>query len=227
MPYLPHYRVIGKGTLGVSTAPTEQFAFSVAMRLTDPGTFLVRSDMPAFAEALAPRFKVLVAGNCTSQVQLRGVRVARIDALGKYARDPSGAYVMGDTAPFVESGGGGSTHPFSHAVAISLQSLFPGQNGRGRFYLPLPAPGAAVDGLFLVASQTGLRDAAKVFLDGLNASAATFGAAKVCVASKGSVLKGIPGANHLVTSVRVGRVPDTMRSRRSALSEAYLSAVVA
>jgi hypothetical protein len=64
-------------------------------------------------------------------------------------------------------------------------------------------------------------DSVRSFLDGVNIDLTAAGWGRVAVASGGSLVTGQGPAVRAVTSVRVGRALDTMRSRRASLLEGY------
>lgn len=111
--------------------------------------------------------------------------------------------------------------PGQDSVAVSLRTALPRGRGHvGRFYPPtgVPAP-SDVDGLISAAIATLMATSAASLISSVNT---TVGAgAQVVVFSK------IGQSVQPVLNVRVGRVVDTMRSRRAQLSENYIQAGIA
>jgi hypothetical protein len=70
-----------------------------------------------------------------------------------------------------------------------------------------------------VTNATSFANAVKALVNAVNTTAGTRTAGTVVIASGGSALKGIAPGLRPVTGVSVGRVVDTMQSRRNALQE--------
>jgi hypothetical protein len=138
--------------------------------------------------------------------RLTEVKSAAITPAGEYAGDPT------ILAVDVAGGAGSPVHAPQISLAISLATALRGPRGRGRFYLPAPAvPFQTTNGLIPDASRDGVQTAAAAFISALNA--ATDGGTVVVASSFGT--------NSPVTGVRVGRVLDTIRSRRRSVPETY------
>jgi hypothetical protein len=206
------------GRLGVGTG--ERFSYGLALAPPgglQEGAFLspnaaVWADFAADAVSFHAAPAALVSGRAV----LETVKFAAIGPDGKYTEDP----VIVDVAD--TPGGGGTfnaTLPQA-ALVMSLGTARRGRSGRGRFYLPMPSVN---------------------FLDDLRLSVAQQDAAEAALAAHILNLGNQPGVDVLnlqvmvastkgflspVTSVRVGRVVDTMRSRRRSLDEAYGAATV-
>jgi hypothetical protein len=150
--------------------------------------------------------------NITSIAMLTEVKLARIGPDGKYLADP---FIV--TKAKRGDGTSTLTHPTQVALAVSLGTDRRGSSGRGRFYLPGVQFGLdAASGTIAASAATAVRDAVVTFIQNLNNPAGINdpGTAKVTIAST-------KGFNSDVTSVRVGRALDTIRSRRTSLNEAY------
>lgn len=135
---------------------------------------------------------------------------------------PDGRYMDPETREFdlltgVPGAVAGTVAPQLSAVA-SLDTANPrGRAGRGRMYLPPTTALATLgtsDGRMTVTNAENLASGVATLIRELNAVYTGVGA--VGVASKA----GAGGFQH-VTSVRVGRVPDTVRSRRNKQAEDY------
>ena len=108
-------------------------------------------------------------------------------------------------------------------VATLTTGLTRGMACRGRMFFPVPAVVMEdSDGRLSTAAATAAATKVKQLLDNLNA--ATDGC-RIGVYSKGG-LSGV-GAARPVIGVEVGRVLDTMRTRRSALKEARVAVALA
>jgi microcompartment protein CcmK/EutM len=140
----------------------------------------------------------------------------------------AGAFVQGDANVATIAAGVYNAKPFQVALAISLRTARAGPGGRGRFYIPVPAGDTVgADGLMSLAEVTGHRDRAKGFLDQVNADSVAAGFGRLVVASGGSITRGVAPALSDVTQVAVGRVFDTIQSRRSVLVEGHVPANLA
>jgi hypothetical protein len=164
----------------------------------------------------------------SNAVRLTAVQLAAVNAAGHFETDAKGAYVrtLVDFSSAPTTGGSvHATEPPQAALVVSLNTSRTGRVGRGRFYLPMPCfPSSPTDLLISDAAAHGVALAASTWIKALNDAAANGSppqGPRVCVASGGSVKNAVPPGNYEVTSVRVGRVVDTVRSRRNALDEAY------
>lgn len=215
MPFAPHYRLTALGRLG----NVEKFAYSLALShtTTDALPFInandtVYADMAADIRAFHAR--------PTSQIHpaavLEEVKIASIGADGKYVSDPIVINVAdapgGSTAPAEFKA---TTLPQS-AMAVSLVTARRGPTGKGRFYIPMPVM-PVFDTSFTIpdGNQTDLRASAQTLIQNLNNQPGndSLGIQVVVASSK--------GYNTPVTGVRMGRVVDTIRSRRASVLEQY------
>lgn len=214
MPFAQHIRMTMIGTVGpASGGGTRVEAFSYGINLSDPATAEDPVDNESQAIDLANDAKAF-HGRPTSwmsdQCVLQLVKFARIGADGKYLQEPRVVEVL-------QPGGGGALkYPLQVALAVSLNTARRGASGRGRFYLPCPTvPFGTAQGQFDSAQVLAVAQSVATFLTAVNDQPGLEGIApKVTVASS-------LGFNSDVTSVRVGSVPDTIRSRRRQLLEAY------
>ncbi len=214
MVFAPHYRVTALGRLGDSP---ERFSYSVNMAKGDasPLPFLnpnddVYADIAAEVKAFHGSPAMLISGYAV----LEEVKIAHIGADGRYVTDAVIVDVA-DQAGGVPSSPGVDFVAPQVALAVSLGTDRRGASGRGRFYLPMPTTP--------MGSQFVIPDVAR---DAAQARLATF------VESLGNqpgfdvldlrvVVASTKGFNTSVTSVRVGRVLDTVRSRRRSILEDY------
>lgn len=98
------------------------------------------------------------------------------------------------------------------ALAVSLGTGLPGPSARGRFYLPLPQVFPQVaDGLVAVPDVQAVADSVRLLREDMKGDGFTL--------SVNSRRRGLLP----VTSIRVGRALDTIRSRRTNMRESYVS----
>lgn len=212
MPFAPHMRMTVLGRCGSSG---ERWAWGV--NFADP---TVTSALGIDYTANAAVFQDLAADvktfhenaflGLSFEAKLESVKFATIGPDGKYTADP---FIV----DVVDTNGAASTVvPAQLAMAVSLTTARRGPTGKGRFYLPMP--GIAVTAGSLTWSDA-YRDQAQTacgeFLNNLN------NAPGIDVLNLQVVVASTKGYNTAVTGVRVGRVPDTIRSRRRGLPEAF------
>jgi len=150
-----------------------------------------------------------VGAYCT----LTTIKYNFIDVHGKYA-DPTLSTRWDAASP--TTGGGSNIGPPQEALAISLRTAhMRGLAHQGRFYLPGYAATLGSDGRISVGTALAVAEQVTTFLNALNAVEANY---KVCVVSQIAA-----GAQNEVTHCRIGRVVDTIRSRRSSLLEDWQS----
>jgi hypothetical protein len=205
--YAVHQRLTFSGVRGTVASPREQWSFRINMRETTGGT--TGSPTVAQLDAIGASWQAKFSSRTTSDTILTSVKHAVINTDGKY---------LGNNPPTLSSAlslAGGATplkYPDQVALAVSLITAERGGSGRGRFYLAGPSMPLVAGGVIDPAEALATADLAAQFLKGLET--AWPGAADVCIASS-------KGRNINVTAVRVGRVYDTIRSRRTSLPEAY------
>ena len=145
-----------------------------------------------------------------SQAVLTTIKLNEIDVNGRYAN--SGETVLADLDPGVP-GSGSTSMPPQVALAITLRTAkMRGRAHVGRFYIPRLAGAIGVDGRLSSGQAETIAGVATTFLNSLNTAMAGIG--RVAVMSDVGT-----GNENLVTHVEVGRVLDTMRSRRRSLEE--------
>jgi hypothetical protein len=198
VPYAPHTRIVWRGVFGTVAQPLEEWSFRVNaqpwLSTTAGGTAMAQ----AWATHLAPRIR--------DNVRLTDVRIYDVNELGESG--PPRTQWKGDT---VATGGTTGHLPPQCALAVSLNGVSRFSNERGRFYLPSPAVTAGTAGDIGAGTATDISNSAASFLSAVNTA---MGGPKCAVASTKGTLT-------IVTSVRVGRVIDTIRSRRASLDEKY------
>lgn len=108
--------------------------------------------------------------------------------------------------------------PYEVATAVSLQTDHRGPSGRGRIYLPPPAVQAATaGGIFTVDHVTHALNGAQSLIEAITANTSYV---PLVVSPRRLIL-------NTITSVNVGRVPDSQRRRRRSQDEARTSALIA
>lgn len=214
----PHTRVTFSGIFGATTAPVEEWMFNLSA-----GTFPNRSttDLEAAAAACGTAWTTHLASLYWPSTVLQRVRVADLNADGHVLRRTSGAFIQGDhvqNRPGTATGGTENRFPLSTALCVSLGTALPGQAGKGRFYLPWPSyTGIGTDYRLAASTADDIATKCKAFVNALTVALQ----ADVSVSAASSATSGKQATLTPVDFVRIGRVPDTMRSRRSRMLEGY------
>jgi len=230
MPFAPHVRVSALGRLGAIGG--ERFSYSVNITTASAGTFpdLFGAGQREIWQDVANSVKDFHGSpdaKISGDAVLDTVKIVRIipPPAGYTVKPgqelPHGIY---DGNPqifeFNQPGGvaGQAGQNPQDALAVSLVTARRGPTGKGRFYIPLPVVmGLAANGWLIAESDVNtIRARAATMLSDINNAPGydSGGAPTVVVAST-------KGYNTPVTGVRVGRVMDTIRSRRRQLSESY------
>lgn len=219
MAYIPHYRATFKGDFrsAPTAEPFEQWNFSIALK---SGGSLSTSSMQDKANDLADDLNGLrtaMVSSWASNTFVSEVRLDSVGADGKITRDPVFAQVGTNGV----AGGGTPKLPPSCAVVITLDTRVRGRSRFGRFYLPLLGIQANADGVMPSTDQTNILNAAQTFVNNVsNAPGSDDGFGVVVASGVGE------GSLNEVQAIRVGRVIDTMRSRRRSMDEAYMVATI-
>jgi hypothetical protein len=203
-----HTRCTASGLIGVSSAPYEIFSYSFAIE--HQGDTLVNANMDTIAAAVQA-FHARPTSKIATNAILREVRFAHVNALG--VQDQPTYLKAVDT----RGGGGSPLYPSQVALAVSLRGPVRVSPARGRFYLPMPT--AFVNessGLMDAAVASGVADSAVTLANAISALGAT---TRMSIDSRYGMAT--------VTEIRVGRVLDTLRTRRNAVKEAYAAATLA
>jgi len=190
----------------------EDFTFTVSLIQGPNGPAEPPSTVPPFIESALATFINGTPGLISSHAAIHSIKLNEIGTDGRYT---SGTTVEDDlTVPI--TGGSSATPAPQVALVVSLRTAVSrGYAHSGRFYLPLPGtPVNGADGRISIASASDAANGAAYFLSQLNEG---FNDAWVAgVTSSVGV-----GKEHVITGVAVGRVLDTIRSRRSSLDEDY------
>lgn len=195
----------------------ETFAYTLSIAGGDVG-----QPTKAQADACLAAVRAFHVGNYTSpRHSLVGVKLARIGADGLYGATNA---VTSEYATAARPAGTGPMTPAPQlALAVTLEGAQPrGPAGRGRFYVPGPAFAVAQDGRITAAQALAVANAAVTMINGINAALP----GGVIIAGP-ETEKGRAPARQPVVAVRVGRVLDTVRSRRSSLPEEHVLATTA
>ncbi len=210
--YDNHFRLSARGVLVTNDAaktPTgEEFSYrlNLSRALGGPPVEDLVDDMAADLSA----FHARVTTGINSRNVLTEVKLAKIGPLGLYDGDAALREVN------VPGGANAVFHPPQVSLAVSLLTGVRGPSRRGRIFLPGPAFQLTADYLISEPDALGCANSAAQLLRDLNNAAGVdpFNSPKVTIAST-------KGFNTDVTAVRVGRVLDTIRSRRTSLPERY------
>lgn len=203
----PHniFRLVMSGTLG----GTETFSYGLTINKTFT-TGSAPEEVPAGVIDAVEAFHSDSTLNIGSTATLTMIKFNEIDVNGRYASTER--TVLHEFDPGV-NGVGGTTMPPQVALAITLRTAQRrGRASSGRFYIPRLGGTIGSDGRLTAASAIQAAYAATTFLNSLNT--ALEGIGRVAVASDIGA-----GAINDVTHVEVGRVLDTIRSRRRSLDE--------
>lgn len=204
----PFLRLVVQGTL----YGTEDFTYSLALRpWFNNEPYDEPTEVPAAVIAAVQAFHT-AAKVAHEGAVLKTVKLNLIGVDGRYVNPTT---VLHDYEPGVPGTVVTAAFPPQAALAVSLMTEFSrGRGARGRFYLPLP--GVSIDsttGMASAGSAADIATAATTFLNALNAALPGW---KVGVVSNIGT-----GVSNAVTNVRVGRVIDTIRSRREKFAEDY------
>jgi hypothetical protein len=208
MPGTAHTRLTVSGVLGAPSAPYEIFSFGFA--IAHDGDLLTTAQQASIQTAVETFFGSPGA-KISSSASIKELVFAHKDASG--AQDSATI-----RRPSTQAGQSGAL-PMASQVALAVSLRGPGtlHPVRGRFYLPLPGMSVnAGTGLLSVVDVQGVADAAATMINSIHALGSTV---RVAIDSKSGVVP--------VTEVRVGRVLDTIRTRRNQMPEGYVGAQIA
>lgn len=207
-----HSKMTFEGIFGTVAAPAEIWSFSVKFGVIGVGPPADLTEVTANAAAGAAAWATHIAPLHHGRVRLQRVLFSRHDEGGLTQTMPDGSYVQGEALVDTPGTSGWTTNfPLQIATCVSLVTPRPGPSGRGRFFLPQTVQG--LNDAFVM-GNTGSGTVANAAKDLLNALEAVTGEVRVFSAK---------GFSTAVTHVRVGGVMDTMRSRRNAQEEVYVS----
>lgn len=219
MTYLPHWRATFKGEFKTSTTAEgyEQWNTSLAFNF---GLNQFAGVAQEKAEDLRDDFAALMdslPGFFAANTYFTEVRLDSVGSNGKIDQDAVFAVVGGSG----KAGGAGVTLPPSCAVALTLDTKVRGRSRFGRMYLPLCAVPLNITGGMSEGDAQFILGNCKTFIQNASNSPgvdAGFGAAVASGVGAGSLAP--------IQEIRIGRVIDTMRSRRRSMDESYVTATV-
>lgn len=215
MPYVPHNRITLSGIFGALAAPVEEWSWSFA---TAPSTSGEPGAMIALATEVMSLYGTHMAPMFGPNVVLTRTRAAAINESGHVPQTADGQYLQGDNVTTKVGTGSQVGQPIlQQALAVSLVTPRAGASGKGRFFLPATVHPVGTGYTLASTNTQAVATAAAAFLSGVANSNAFVGGILVC---------SYKGFASPVTGVRVGSVPDTMRSRRGRLTEIYATGVV-
>lgn len=206
----PHVRLTWRGIFALNDAAVETWDWS--LKTTQPASPLDGPALVARAQTMSDIWVATVADTQTAPIVLTECIYAVVGADGKVQRFPDGAFVQGKVEVSHKGANTAQGHmPLQTALVVSLGSARPGATGRGRFFLPLQDPAQIADDFRVTDAFTRLvASRASALVSQVNA----MGSRVVVNSSKGYASP--------VVNVRVGRAPDTMRSRREKVAESYI-----
>jgi hypothetical protein len=190
----------------------EAFTFTLSLISDAESTPVAPSTVPDSVMTTLSTFWTTTDAIC-AYARLVSVKLNLIGTDGKYVKNET---VEKDYATAVV--GSYQAYPAPQvALAITLDTdVRRGLAHLGRFYLPGVGMPVSTDGRLSLANAQKVGNAAKLFVDKLNADSNLAGWT-VGVTSNTREGRQLP-----VRTVRVGRVLDTIRSRRSSLDEGYV-----
>lgn len=212
-----HTRITFSGHVGgSSTSITERWSFSLNSADAVAISGATEAELDAIAAGANAAYHGSLNNGMPSNCFLTSVKVASIDALGQYRQRGDGSYVLGEDNTIRTGVEAASGMPLQVALCVSLTTARSGPTGKGRFFLPWPALSLDTTTRLIPTNQmTDVVSRTKTFLGALNDLT---GINLAVVSSKGYASD--------VTGFRIGRAPDTMRSRREDLIESYVSDTV-
>jgi hypothetical protein len=189
---------------------TQQEIWQTGLRL-DASELPTTAELEDLSDAYATLHADAAAG-IGNAVRYLGIKAALIGPDGKYPNDTESIEYLRPT-PLVGGGPGIGVPQLSTVLTLNTTRTR-GKGSVGRMYLPSSAFTPQPDGRMAVPTATALAQAGADFIDAINSIGA--GAATV-FGSTGA------GTAFPVAGVRAGRVIDTQRRRRSAITEEYVT----
>lgn len=219
------WRLVMYGTLY-----SDIFNCSLTFVPTPLGATTIEEPDTALMEALATKIgdwwndtsTTAGPGIITSAI-LQGFKLNRIGADGRYVDATTHEYVYPTPVP----GATGSFYPPQLTLVASLRSSVErGPANRGRIYLPPTTSAGTVanDGRTSVVNATNQATAVRRLLVDLNAAINLWDGGGSASPVAGIASNVGAGTFRIISRVEVGRVVDTIRTRRNALDEDYQAA---
>lgn len=188
---------------------TESFTYTLSFMRTVSGTAAPTS-VPAGVRSAVETFHAAVS---SSAAKIQRIKLNEIGPAGKYVSPQT---VEHDYAGSPFAGTGAVSNPPQIALAVTLRTAVDrGRASSGRFFIPSPLAGVLADGTLAPAFASTVLGHVNTFLGSMHTALPGY---RVCVASNVGT-----GTIREVDHVEVGRVLDTIRSRRAKLPEAYVA----
>lgn len=221
--FSPHGKIVLNGVFQpLSGADQEIWSASMSYDVVGPDVGAMPATVPAATlQAVAEAWRLVIedstGGNeqYPNNVVLREVAYYRAEADG---RATGGQWQRHFLTPEARGFTPTGYKPYQIANVITLDAQGPRGGRFGRFYMPAHAAPIQADGRYTGADVASALGNIRTALTTVNTtlSAAIEGDVELVVASgRGN------GENRPVRQLRIGRVPDTMRSRRNNLVEEY------
>ena len=203
------FRLVMSGTL----YGTETFSYG----LTFAKEFTTGSAPPTVPSAIVDAvvaFHTSADSGISNAAVLKTIKFNEIGTNGRYASESATVMEEFETG---RAGSRGAVMPPQVALAITLRTAKRrGRAHAGRFYIPFGGGNLSLEGALYPAEQQKIVAAVTKFLRDLNTAAAGIG--RLAVASDIGV-----GAIETITHCEVGRVLDTLRTRRKSIDENRLA----
>lgn len=215
-----HTLVTVTGVYGSVAAPIEDWSFSLKFGLPIPNVTLTQ--MQTMCNSIRNAYGTHMASALPTSCSTTRLRVASIEEFqgrNRVARTQGGEYIQADNvSSFAHTGSNNTVLPLQTALVVSLTSTRGGPTGKGRFFLPWPGYALSADYRITDAQATASAQSVRTWINAIKTLEWATGNAlgpPIVASSKGYV--------STVTGLRVGRAPDTMRSRRGDNPEGYYS----
>jgi hypothetical protein len=239
MPTYPeHYRCRIRGHLG-SSSQTWSTGYNLAPFDSITNAYNNSFGLPSEEDYIQNQLQavareLITGGLISSDAIVDELTCDKIGADGRYINPVSHFVMAADFSggPIV---GGDSTHhvPFQTAIALSLDTdVTRGYAHAGRMFLPVPTAPVSTSGLIQPTDQAAYLGRVQTAMGLASAAPGLLG-----VTFRAAIISGYPSVGHgsdttstgsvrIVTKLRVGRVLDTIRERRSQLLESYIEGPV-
>jgi hypothetical protein len=209
-----HLLAVFRGGIGPAAAPPEEWSFG--MRFSGSVAATPGADDRSVVQSLAEQFrdKAMAAWPTLSfhnSVQFTRVKVYIVDDVTGKAT----AEVVESVVPTLTQGAAtANRHPNQCSTVVTFDAGFPAPGRYGRVFLPPQGIGVGPDGRIDEPSRDSVANAMQTFVNALQNPTGP-DTLDLIIYSKRHALK------RDVKTIRVGRVIDTMRSRRGDLAEEY------
>lgn len=211
MVYPAHTRITFSGVFGSQTSPQEEWSFS--LKHDEVVALEAKATRDAAVAQLRGFFETRLKPMFPSNVVLTRTRIECM-AGSTVKRDAAAEYLQSDDNVVVGGALGAINMPTQIALCVSLYTLRNDASGKGRVFLPWPGWSPDVSNRLLPVDVT--QEAAQRMRGLINDINGALGFGNVSVVSSKGFINPVVG-------VRVGRVPDTIRSRRDRRDEGYVT----